>query len=128
MNHMNAVAKRKVGGTEGWEICAWERIGDGRDFVVEGGVPRLLKQGPRKGRKTWDGPRQKTVVTIDAEHARYEEETGNCGDCGGTREAFQSWSAKDGVKMKVCSRCAGTGKRPNAKVSGAGPASAGLPG
>lgn len=116
MDHMNEVARRKVNGPEGWEICGWERLGDGRDFVVEGGVPRLLTRGPRKGHKRWDGPRLKTVVTgaeIDAEHARYEADTGNCGDCGGTGEVLAGWSAKDGTKLEPCPRCGATGKTPN---------------
>lgn len=117
IDHMNTVAKRKVGGAEGWRYCRWERIGDGMNFIVEGGVPRLLKSGPRKGEQTWrDVPTQKTVVTgeeMDAEHARYEADTGNCGDCGGTGEEFASWKAGEGTKMKTCGRCAGTGKAPN---------------
>jgi len=123
MNYMNEVARRKVNGPDGWEICVWKRIGDGRDFVVEGGVPRILTRGPRKGRKRWDGPRLKTVVTgaeIDAEHARYEAETGNCGDCGGKGEVFASWSVTDGTMMRPCQRCNATGKTPNGGGNGVG--------
>lgn len=115
MSHLNEVARIKVGAPAEWEVFAWEVIGDTRDLVVIGGVPRLLKRGPRKGQKTWDGPRQSAVVTraeLDAEHARYESATGNCGDCLGGGEVFAGWSAKDGTKMKPCHRCAGSGKRP----------------
>ena len=118
MTHMDEVAKRKVSGEDGWEVCGWERIGEGNDFVVEGGVPRMLKAGPRKGKKTWrDVPMQKAVVTGDelrAEHSRYEEETGKCGDCYGKGEVFSSWSVTEGTKMKPCRRCGGIGYRPSA--------------
>lgn len=117
IDHMNAVARRKVNGPEGWEYFKWERVGEGADFIVEGAVPRLLKSGPRKGQKTWKGcPSQKTVVTgaeIDDEHARYEAATGNCGTCGGTGEVFASWRHDEGVTMKPGKRCDGEGKAPN---------------
>lgn len=127
MDHLGAVARRKVGGAPEWEYFRWERIGEGRDFIVEGGIPRLLKTGPRKGSKTWrDSKTQKAVVTeaeIVAEHARYEADTGNCGDCGGEGEVFKSWHKDHGATMQPCKRCAGTGKAPNAEVMGDGPAS-----
>lgn len=114
MNHLESVARRKVCGPEGWAVCSWECIGN--DFVVEGGVPRLLQAGPNKGQKTWrDRPRQQAVVTraeLDAEHARYEAETGKCGDCFGKGEVFASWSATDGTKYRTCKRCGGNGERP----------------
>lgn len=114
MSHLDEVARRKVSGPEGWEACGWERIGGGNDFVVDGGVPRLLKAGPSKGEKTWrDVPVQKAVVTGDelkAEHARYEAETGKCGDCYGNGEVFASWHHIEGVKHHECDRCGGTGR------------------
>ena len=119
MNHLDEVARRKVAGPEGWEVCGWKRIGTGNDFVVDGGVPRLLKAGPKKGKKTWrDVPVQKAVVTeaeLKAEHARYEVETGNCGDCFGKGEVFASCSVSEGVKHRPCKRCNATGKTPNEK-------------
>lgn len=120
MNHMEAVARRKVGGAAEWEYCRWERIGEGRDMIVEGGIPRLLKSGPLKGQKTWQGqPTQKAVVTgaeIDAEHARYEAETGKCGDCGGKWQVFARWSKANGTETKTCPRCGGTGEKPSNAV------------
>jgi hypothetical protein len=126
MNHMEPVARRKAGGNEAWEVCAWERVGkDG--VIVEGGIPRVLKSGPRKGKKTWrDMPTQKVVVTvaeIDAEHARYEADTGTCGDCFGKGRVFARWSQANGVEMKECGRCKGTGIAPsNVELRGAEPA------
>ena len=117
MSHLNEVARRKVNGAEGWAVCAWERIGDGNDLVVTGGVPRLLKTGPRKGKPTWrDVPTQKAVVTgaeIEAEKARYEADTGKCSDCMGSGQVFASWSQAEGKKCCTCGRCGGTGERPN---------------
>lgn len=111
MSHLDEVAKRKVSGPDGWEVYGWERVGS--DLLVEGGVPRLLKAGPRKGQKTWrDVPVQKAVVTsaeLTAEHDRYEAETGKCGDCYGKGEVFASWSATEGTKYRQCQRCGGTG-------------------
>jgi hypothetical protein len=113
MSHLDEVARRKVSGPDGWKVCEWERIGDGNDLVVTGGVPRIMKSGPRKGKPTWrDVPTQKAVVTsdeLDAEKKRYEEETGKCGDCYGTGEVFASWSSTYGVKIKTCKSCAGSG-------------------
>lgn len=120
MSHLDTIARRKVSGPDGWEVCGWERIGGGNDLVVEGGVPRLLKSGPKKGKKTWrDVPVQKAVVTSDelkAEHARYEAETGNCGDCYGKGEVFASWDHVEGTKYRKCERCGGTGERPNVRA------------
>ncbi len=116
MNHMETVARRKAGGSDAWEFCAWESVGEG-GMIVEGGIPRLLKAGPRKGKKTWrDMPTQKVVVTaaeIDVEHARYEAETGKCGDCFGNGQKFARWSQANGVELKECGPCKGTGVAPS---------------
>jgi hypothetical protein len=122
MSHLDTIAKRKVSGPEGWVVCGWKLIGDGNDLVVEGGVPRLLKAGPNKGSNTWrDVSVQKAVVTgeeLKAEHARYEADTGKCGDCYGKGEGFASWHHVEGTKYGKCKRCGGTGKRPNEKLNG----------
>lgn len=123
MSHLDEVARCKVNGPEGWAVFAWERIGDGNDLVVTGGVPRLLKAGPRKGKPTWrDVPTQKAVVTgaeIEAEKARYEADTGKCSDCMGSGQVFASWSQAEGKKYRACGRCGGTGERPNGVGSAA---------
>jgi hypothetical protein len=113
MRHITEVARRKVSGPPEWEVYAWEHIGDTHDLLVTGGVPRLLKSGPRKGKKTWDGKGEKAVVTraeMDEEQRRYECDTGNCGECLGSGEVFAGWSSTDGVKMKACRQCGGSGK------------------
>lgn len=110
--HMETVAIRKAG-IPGWEPYLYERIGnDG--VLMTGGVPRLLKSGPRKGKKTWDRKGgTKVIVThseCDAEKAAYIDRTGNCGECFGKGEVTIGWSAADGTKRAACKVCAGTGK------------------
>lgn len=125
MRHLDVVAKRRVGGSEGWEVYHWERIGDGDDLVVEGGVPRLIESGPLKGEMAWDGPGQQAVVTggeLDAEVKRYEEEMGKCGGCGGT--GVRCWHA--GLRRETwrrCVRCNGTGGRPDGAATQPHPSS-----
>lgn len=108
--HMDAVAIRKAG-IEGWEPFAWERVGE--DSLVTGGIPSLLKSGPRKGKKTWRGKGTSVVVTraeVDAEAARYSAETGNCAECYGEGQVFASWHHIDGTKYHPCKACGATGK------------------
>lgn len=109
---MDTVAIRKSG-IEGWEPFYYERVGDD-GILIKGGIPRLLSKGPRKGKKTWDEKSStKVVVTgseIEAEEARYSEETGNCAECCGEGKTVCSWSATDGTKYRECKCCAGTGK------------------
>lgn len=110
IHHMDAVAIRKAG-IEGWEPFKWERAGE--DFIITGGIPRLLKSGPRKGRKTWDGKGTSVVVTraeVEAQAAAYAAETGNCPECYGSGEVFKSWHHIDGTKYKTCSKCKGSCK------------------
>jgi len=41
----------------GWAWCRSEVIGDKPHdaFVIEGGIPRIISRGPRKGKRTWKG-------------------------------------------------------------------------
>jgi len=110
--HMESVAIRKAG-VEGWEPFRYEVIGtDG--ILVTGGIPRLLKSGPRKGQKTWGAKKgSKVVVTnseVATEKARYVAETGNCPECYGKGEIFASWHVDHGTKYKPCPHCCATGK------------------
>ncbi len=114
-SHLEAVARRKLTPLpEGWESFRYLRIGPDATQLT-GGVPRLLKSGPRKGEKRWDGPSQTAVVTdaeVAAEFARYERETGHCGGCLSAGEVSNGWSITNGHRLKVCRRCNGTGNAP----------------
>lgn len=110
IHHMDAVAIRKSG-IEGWEPYKWERVGD--DSIVTGGIPHILKTGPRKGKKTWRGKGTSVVVTqgeVEAQAARYVTETGNCPKCYGKGEVFYSWNHIEGSKYRPCKACDATGK------------------
>lgn len=110
IHHMDAVAIRKAG-IEGWEPFKFQLVGE--DSLITGGIPRLLKSGPRKGRKTWDGKGTSVVVTrseVEAEAARYAAETGNCSKCYGEGKVFKSWNHIEGTKHKECPNCKGSGR------------------
>ena len=111
MNFYEVIARRKLGKGQEWEAFRFEAIGS--DLLVEGGIPRLLKSGPRKGRKTWREAKTSRVVIslsdIELEVAAYESETGNCSECLGAGQTAWSWSS-DEIKYRACRRCNGTGK------------------
>lgn len=108
------VAKRKVGGGDGWEWCSSEAVG--RDFLIKGGVPTIVTRGKAKGRKRWKGvPLDRALVSrdeFDAEAARYEAETGNCRECRGAGKTAYRWSKDEGTSYRECRSCGGTGKAP----------------
>lgn len=68
LNPLFVIAARKSG-IPGWMWMRSELVGD--DFVVEGGVPRVVMSGPSKGQMTLKGqPTTKVIVTraeLDAE-------------------------------------------------------------
>lgn len=81
--------------------------------MIDGGVPRVLKSGPRKGRSTWKGqPTTRVVVTaaeVAAEEERYEAVTGKCRRCAGSKVHMVSSSVEHGIRYGRCWRCKGTG-------------------
>lgn len=113
MNHLESAARRKLKAPSEWLGFIFECIAE--DYIVTGAVPvGFYSRGPRKGKPKWEGPGIKVIVTraeTDAEVKRYEEETGNCAECLGTKEVFASWNIKTGVKMRPCQTCDATGKR-----------------
>lgn len=117
VNHLLAVARRKVNAPEGWKIGRWEVIGDTRDVLVHGCVPGVFQRGPRKGQPKFNGITMQACVVTDAEeraeHARYEAETGLCGDCGGERQVWAGWHHIEGTRYRPCRRCAASGRAPN---------------
>lgn len=118
IDFFNVVARKKLGVGADWRWCRSEVIGEpGRydaDFLIEGGVPRTLKSGPNKGKRSWRNIRLlKCVVTrrdlVEAQ-ARYEESTGLCHVCQGSKQTIAGSSRTEGTTYRVCSRCGGTGQ------------------
>lgn len=115
-NWLNVVARKKLGQPPEWRWCKFEMIGDTDDCLVEGGIPRLLLTGKRKGLPTWrDCTLSKCVITR-AEHdqamADYEAETGKCKECAGSGLRLIGWVVETGNRFEPCRRCAATGKAP----------------
>jgi len=82
-----------------------------------GGLCRKLKSGKRKGQWGYRGATdvRKFAVTIeDGEkmELQYESIFGKCHPCGGKGEVMASWSIADGMVMRMCRRCGGTGVPP----------------
>lgn len=108
------VATRKSG-VPGWEWFSSRVVGADRDvFILEGGVPRILKSGPRKGQKTWDRKAATEVAVTraeaDAEAVAYEARTGKCRRCAGSKVHMTESSIDTGVTYSTCWRCKGTGE------------------
>lgn len=116
MHFHEVIARRKLGQPAEWQACVLERVGPDA-LRLEGGVPRPLKTGNRKGRLTWRDCTITTCVVTDEEvlreQAAYEADTGNCAGCQGERQVPWSWHHIEGTKYRDCSKCNGTGKRAN---------------
>lgn len=122
MSHAERIAWRKAGRIEGWEHCKWQVVdmdSPSRDILMTGGIPRLLKSGKNKGRRTWRDSKLTTVVVSDSdveiEKTNYEANIGKCHECMGRGEVFKSWSTTDGTEYRPCKRCDSTGKPPQPK-------------
>ena len=120
-DHISVVVLRKAreilrrpADIDGWEAFKFETVGDA--YLTEGGVPRLLKTGPRRGQKTWRGSRitRVTKAEASAERRRYEAETGACASCMGSGEVLTGWSRQGGDRLSLCPRCHGTKGAPPA--------------
>lgn len=115
------IARRKVGGGPDWQWCRIEAIDKTcrpnarRDMIVEGGVPGVLKSGPRKGQPNWRKvERQIAVVTQEeeaAEASAFEAETGKCSKCFGAGKVVSGFGV-GGTTYRACSKCKETGAAP----------------
>jgi hypothetical protein len=114
MDFFEMVARRKLGVGADWRWCSSKVVGV--DWVIEGGVPRVLKSGPRKGSLTWNGTAlQSCVITkaeLQFERSEYEKTSGKCWECQGRGEVVHGWSKDAGTRHKTCSRCGGRGAAP----------------
>lgn len=106
---------------EGWEIYQWETINidtPNEAIKVDGTVMRaLFVRGPRKGRKNFarrERDKDMSFIITRAEiqqaKAKWETETGFCGECYGNGDVAWSWHHQEGTKFKTCKKCSGTGK------------------
>lgn len=116
---INIVARKKLGFGDDWRWCKLQWIGF--DAVIEGGVPRLLTRGPRKGQPTWRDSEMEKAVVSDSEirQARldYESHTGKCCECAGSGKRLLGWSREEGKAFTQCLRCNATGIAPGQSVA-----------
>lgn len=107
------IATRKTN-TPGWRWSNVRTIGEQRDFLLMGGVPRILKSGPRKGTETWDGVKLTEVIVtraeVNAATLAYEAETGRCRRCAGSKVHMTASCVTRGITYSTCWHCGGTGK------------------
>jgi len=113
LNFLESAARRKLAAPEAWYAYSFEVIGDNDYLVIGEIVTAFYTRGPRKGRPKFVGRGRKVVITradVDAEILRYVASTGNCPECFGTKEVFQSWSREEGTKKRPCTKCQATGR------------------
>lgn len=114
------IAKARVGDPK-WEPCIWRAVGDrdkGGAVIISGGEPRMMTRGPRKGQPSWAHiPKDHLVdvVVTEAElraaELKYEADTGNCLNCGGSGQEVAS-AGVGGTQYRQCYRCKGSGEAP----------------
>ena len=101
IDHTLNIARRKAGRPTA--VCrSWECLG-----VPTHGIRVELADDA----ETWPN-RQMVLVDkteMDAEPARYETETGKCGECGGDGNEWRGWSKDGGHRWRTCRRCNGAG-------------------
>lgn len=54
---IQAAVQRVHNPPEGWAWCRSEVVGERPNdaFLIEGGIPRVITRGPRRGHRTWKG-------------------------------------------------------------------------
>lgn len=112
LNHLESAARRQLSAPENWYAYAYEVIGENHYLVTGEITTAVYTRGPRKGRPKFVGRGTKVVLTredVEAESRRYALSTGNCPECFGKKEVFQSWSREEGTKTRPCANCEATG-------------------
>lgn len=108
-NGHELAARAILGKDDRWEVFAWEVVGP--DVVrVTGGIPIRTK----RGRKTWQGKGDTTVVSdqkVKEALNHWEQRCGSCSGCGGDGREYRGWSKARGYRYRTCTRCNGSGKR-----------------
>jgi hypothetical protein len=112
INFLEVAARRKLGLSDAWKSYRWEVVSGG--VIVDGEITTATySRGPRKGKPKFTGKGTRVVVTdaeVKAEEALYVQTTGNCLECQGTGQEFESWTAGVGIKTRPCRKCEATGK------------------
>ena len=116
IDHGGNCALRKIGNPQGWSIYAWEALDDGSVLYRMAEEIQQLTDAPRKWRIEKSKAAAVTRAEVDAEYARYEAETGNCGECGGMGERWVGWNRDTGHKYAQCGKCGGSGHAANPTV------------
>lgn len=112
LGHREAVALRKLGEPAGFQFYQLEFIGTDAVKLTGCIVTRTYSRGPRKGKPVFDGERLVAVVTAgeeEIERARFEAETGQCGECMGEGKTLKAWRQETGAEWRPCRSCGGTG-------------------
>lgn len=112
----NLAARRKLRDSgvnipDNWEFFTWEALTGG--VLVKGSETYTKTSGKNKGRKGWRGTVSTVIVTPEDEREEeriFEQETGNCHQCGGDGQEWAKWTRDAGNQYKTCTRCSGTGK------------------
>ena len=133
LNLMIEHARELVQAHPEWDGYDFEAIGHSDDgsgaklIRITGAVAPKKMRGKNKGERNWklrDRATERTAYFTPDEHAAWvkawQERTGLCHVCAGEGEMLENWSAANGVTMKPCSTCAGTGKAHNADAGGDG--------
>ncbi len=109
--HLFEAARKKLGLDESFKWSFAKSLSN--DIMqIEFAQRRPLKSGPRKGQEVAKPPFHKTYITTaegEKEQARYEAETGNCGECMGEKQNVIAWHRDRGNTYEPCKRCSGTG-------------------
>lgn len=114
------LAREKAGLTAehhmaGWHDLSVETEGAADVMQFEFRQAPLLTKGKNKGTPNWRESFDAKTVYISGEEikqltAEYVKRTGNCSECEGTTQVFQSWNHITGTKFRPCDKCGATGK------------------
>lgn len=115
---LGQVGHKKLGNPEGYSFFRFERIGPDANKLTAG-REGVHEKGRRKGQACWLKPYLEVIVTDaekEAAERAYESETGRCHGCRGDGEEIAGWSQENGLRMRLCHRCHGSGKAPESEA------------
>lgn len=108
--HAEIVARRKLAPLpQGWVVCGWRQVDKDR-LLISGGVARPMTLWSGLAGRLIEGELQSVLVLMDevrAEIARYEAQTGKCGECMGSGRKSSERRMGRLFAGSPCPRCAG---------------------